>query len=116
MTVTLVLSGVLASGCDDQPGSNAASWAYGDDQTITNNTYAPGYGYWHAPYRRWFPYPYNYFDAGRGYYHGGFYSAEPFASPITASRAAGLSAGGRPGASGGGISRGGFGRGFSGRS
>jgi hypothetical protein len=79
--VTLVLSGALLPGCDDP-------WQTQNDPPspqITNNTYAPGYGYWHAPYHSWYPYPYNYFRPGYGYYHGGIYSAAPDFSPIRAS-------------------------------
>jgi hypothetical protein len=116
--VTLVISGALMAGCNDQYGGNG-DWSSGYEQSgtnaITNNTYAPGYGYWHAPYRGWYPYPYNFYRPGFGYFHGGNYSDEPEASPITRSFPRFTSGGGA--AHGGswfsgshsGISRGGFG-------
>ncbi len=46
-----------------------------------NNAYVPGMGYYHASHHAFFPYSYNYYDAGRGYYYGG--SWWPRASPST---------------------------------
>ena len=81
--VTLVISGAILAGCDDRSGGG--NWQYGD-QPLTNNTYSPGYGYWHAPYSSWYPYPYNSYTPGLGYYHGGTYSESPHVSSITSSR------------------------------
>ena len=77
---------------------------------MTNNTYVASHGYWHAPYHNWYPYPYNYFDPARGYFHGGQWSPAPHESTITASRplAANSSGAGKPSSSSH-ISRGGFG-------
>jgi hypothetical protein len=80
--VMLVISGALLAGCDSSPESWESS------QTYTNNHYVAGRGYYHAPYRAWYPFPYNYRDPGRGYYHGGNYTAEPHVSSITQSRPA----------------------------
>jgi hypothetical protein len=108
--VTLVISGALLAGCEDRPVNR--DWQYGD-QPLTNNTYSPGHGYWHAPYHDWFPYPYNSYYPGQGYYHGGNYSMTPHASDIISSRPSSSSS--SRGTSGS-ISRGGFGRGVSGLS
>ncbi|MEY2880915.1 MAG: hypothetical protein RLZZ15_3295 [Verrucomicrobiota bacterium] len=35
------------------------------------NHFLPGAGYYHAPYRSWFPFPFNYHDSGRGWFRGG---------------------------------------------
>jgi len=110
--ITLVLSGALTTGCGRQPTSANGDWSYGagGDQPITNNTYVPGYGYWHAPYRSWYPYPYNFYRPGWGYYHGGSFSSDPEIIHVFSSR---------PGFShevGMHVSRGGFGRSASGRS
>ena len=84
--VTLVLSGALAGGCDDS--STAEDWSTqgGTTTAVTNNTYWAGHGYYHAPYRRWYPYPYNYYRPGLGYYHGGIFTPEPEVSHIAVSR------------------------------
>ena len=113
--VTLVISGAILAGCEDRPASG--DWQYGN-QPLTNNTYMPDHGYWHAPYQSWYPYPYNSYFPGLGYYHGGLYSEAPHASSITSSRPLFSSGSGSSGSgsfgSSGSISRGGFGRGTSG--
>ncbi len=84
MVVTLVISGALLTGCNDNPATGGTN---GDNaQSFTNNTYRTGYGYWHAPYHSWFPYPYNSYWPGRGYYHGGVYSERPYVSEVNSSR------------------------------
>jgi hypothetical protein len=110
--VTLVLSSRLITGCDDEPAGG--DWStQGATNVVTNNTYAPGWGYYHAPYHGWFPYPYNFYRPGLGYYHGGFYTRDPEVSAITASRpvasARAFSSGAKAGSTAHGISRGGFG-------
>jgi len=114
--VTLVLSGALASGCDD--GSQYGDPGYAASANVTNNTYVSGLGYYHAPYRGWFEYPYNCYRPGFGYYHGGIYTPQPYVSDILSSSpsipstyggAGGQGANsGSTGASSG-VSRGGFG-------
>lgn len=88
--VTLVISGALLAGCDDKPAYNQSAYNSGDwssntNSAITNNTYVAGQGYWHAPYHAWYPYPYNYFRPGFGYYYGGRYYDHPDLNPIGAS-------------------------------
>jgi len=105
------MSGALLAGCND----DSNNWPETNNgQPITNNTYYPGYGYWHAPYHNWFPYPYNFYRPGFGYYHGGSYSESPELSSIRSSVPFGSSGIGSRGSSfsggeHGGISRGGFG-------
>ena len=79
--VVLVISGALLAGCDS---SDNSSWE--PSQTYTNNHYAAGRGYYHAPYHAWYPFPYNYRDPSRGYYHGGQYTSDPHVSSITQSQ------------------------------
>jgi hypothetical protein len=115
--VTLVLSTALV-GCWDEPSQNGNS-GYPAGTNITNNAYAPGLGYYHAPYHGWYEYPYNYYRPGFGYYHGGMYTPRPFVSDIIASDPSIRSTfGGGAGAGGGRtgsaassstVSRGGFG-------
>lgn len=53
---------------------------------FTNNHYVPGVGYYHAPYRAWYPLPYNQFDSQRArYFHGGQWAAAPHESVINIS-------------------------------
>ena len=56
------------------------------DNTYTNNQYTPGVGYYHAPFRTWFPVPYNHFDPSRGYFRGGQWAPAPESPAIAASR------------------------------
>lgn len=119
MVVTLVISGALLTGCDS--GTQTPGTAGDYSQSLTNNTFRTGYGYWHAPYRSWYPYPYNSYWPGRGYYHGGLYTEQPYVSVITSSQptVSGSSGGGSrnwfhstssgSSHSSGSISRGGFG-------
>jgi hypothetical protein len=82
--VALVISGALLTGCDSS--DDASSWRE-DSQTYTNNHYVAGRGYYHAPYRAWYPFPYNNYDVQRRtYYHGGNYTSDPHVSSVTASK------------------------------
>ena len=89
--ITLVLSGTLAgsmfSGCepswDDEANLGPTITAA---NTYTNNHYVHGAGYYHAPYRAWYPFPYNYYDPVRGYYHGGQWAPRPNNNTVTASQ------------------------------
>lgn len=54
----------------------------------TNNQYLPDRGYYHAPYHSWYPHPYNYYLASRGFFHGGRWTPQPFNSPVVVSRPA----------------------------
>jgi len=101
--LTLVIFGALLTGCDEPSDPSNSRGQYGRGQSLTNNTYVPGHGYYHAPYHSWYPYPYNSYHPGLGYYHGGDFSPSPHTSPVTASRPIGSSARASF------ISRGGFG-------
>ena len=51
------------------------------DRVFTNNYYVPGAGYYHAPFRGFFPRPYNDFDIATGrYFYGGQWGAMPHQS------------------------------------
>lgn len=44
----------------------------------TNNYFLPGVGYYHAPFRAFYPYQYNYFDPQKKqYFFGGQWAATP---------------------------------------
>jgi hypothetical protein len=84
--VVLVLSGALASGgltgCQPDPPPPVVS----ADNTYTNNHYVSGAGYYHAPYRAWYPFPYNHHDPAQGYYYGGRWNQQPERPTVAASR------------------------------
>lgn len=55
-------------------GSNGWSGAtptVNADTVYPNNHFLAGAGYYHAAYHRWFPLPFNSYEAGRGWYRGG---------------------------------------------
>lgn len=81
-SIRLVLIGGLtagvASGCNPVGNAPAAIVA---GNVYTNNFHVPGSGYYHAPFRAWYPIPYNQFDASKQqYYFGGTWSATPHQS------------------------------------
>ena len=68
------LSTAILAGCDQTPSVNAQN-------VYTNNYYVPGAGYYHAPFRNWYPLPYNHFDTQKNqYFYGGQWGAQPFES------------------------------------
>lgn len=84
--VLLILSGAMAVaplGCDDSPTRVPLASA---DLSYTNNYYIPSAGYYHAPFHAWYPQPYNFYDAARGYYYGGNWHPEPYVGGATESR------------------------------
>jgi len=96
------LSAGALTGCSQRP-------AISSDNFYTNNFYVPGAGYYHAPFRAWYPLPYNQFNPdSRRYYYGGMWNPLPFESITNISNptaeAAGLAQALRSD-----ISRGGFG-------
>jgi hypothetical protein len=51
-------------------------------RSYSNNHYVPGVGYYHAPFRSWFPQRYNEHDPSRGYFAGGNWNAAQHTSGI----------------------------------
>jgi len=93
--VTLILSGSLLAGCDRQNALSSAGNPGGNaGLSVTNNTYDPARGYYHAPYRAWYPHPHNYYDPASGYYYNGHWSSVPDTSKTTPSTPA-MAASGR---------------------
>lgn len=80
-----VATGMLA-GCDPSTDTSYSSGQISTNGVYTNDHYVGGRGYYHAPYHAWFPHPYNYYVPGRGYFHGGYWTPQPFNSPITVSQ------------------------------
>ena len=84
------------------------------DNVYTNDYYVPGAGYYHAPFRGWFEYPYNHFDQQRQqFYFGGRWAPSAYESITNVSsptpQAASAAEAARTD-----VSRGGFGGSFSG--
>ncbi len=53
---------------------------------LTNDEHIPGAGYYHAPFRGFFPHPYNYYDpAKKMYFFGGQRAAAPYRSIVNIS-------------------------------
>ncbi len=74
-TINLILLGGLGAGA--LGGCNEKA-VVSPKCVYTNNDYIPGVGYYHAPFRAWFPYPYNHFDPqSHRYFFGGQWSATP---------------------------------------
>lgn len=49
------------------------------DGVYTNNCFVPGVGYYHAPFRAWYPLPYNHFNPQtQRYFYGGQWGTAPF--------------------------------------
>ena len=95
--IRLVLIGALSAGaltsCDPASSQTARIT---DQNVYTNNHYVPGVGYYHAPFRAWYPLPYNKFDPQQQrYFYGGQWATAPHQSitnissptPITAQQA-----------------------------
>lgn len=73
------LSAGMATGCGR--AVPAATPRLGTDKAYTNDFQVSGAGYYHAPYRAWYPLPYNHFDPQTDrYFHGGNWSPQPHAS------------------------------------
>ena len=76
--IRLLLMGGLSAGaltgCGHKPALSV-------ENVYTNNFYVPGAGYYHAPFRAWYPLPYNHFDVGyHEYFYGGQWGFRPFES------------------------------------
>ena len=75
-SIRLILLGGLSagalSGCSPAPSSISS------DNYYTNNFHVPGVGYYHAPFRNWYPLPYNHYDPQtQRYFYGGQWGATP---------------------------------------
>ena len=78
--VQLLLLGSLSAGAltgCDTGGTGSVS----TENVYTNNHHIPGAGYYHAPFRAWYSFPYNHFDPQKNqYYFGGQWAAAPHKS------------------------------------
>lgn len=60
--------------------------ALSEDTDYPNDYYVPNVGYYHAPYHAFYPYHFNTFQSGRGYYHGGSWWPAAMVTGILSSR------------------------------
>ncbi len=83
--IRLVLVGslstaALAAGDAQTPAASGGAYAL-QGNAFTNDHYLSYAGYYHAPYRAWFPFRYNYYDPKQQkYFHGGLWTAHPHQS------------------------------------
>ena len=53
---------------------------------LTNDEHVPGAGYYHAPFRAFYSFPYNHYDANRKlYFYGGQWGPAPYRSIVNIS-------------------------------
>ena len=84
----LLLGGGLAAGANSActPGSAKEEPRITAGSYYTNDYYIAGAGYYHAPFRAFFPHRYNHFDAATNrYFYGGQWGNAPFQSAINIS-------------------------------
>ena len=56
------------------------------DSYYANDDHIPGAGYYHAPFRGFYSFPYNYYDASRKqYFYGGQWAPAPYRSIVNIS-------------------------------
>jgi len=84
--LSLLLLGGLCGGGLTGCLRNKELASYQSEQVFANDFQVQGLGYYHAPYRGWYPYRYNYQDPNtKLYYHGGLWTRTPNESPINLS-------------------------------
>lgn len=92
----MILVGTLAVGALTSCNSDGNRAPLSAQNVYTNNYFVPGVGYYHAPFRAWYPLPYNHFDLqNQRYFFGGQWADSPHQSitnisapfPETAARA-----------------------------
>jgi hypothetical protein len=85
-TITLVLLGGISAGAFSGCKSTDAPVCISPESVYANDYHVPGVGYYHAPFHRFFPLPYNHYDATlKQYYFGGQWAQIPFQSAINVS-------------------------------
>ena len=85
-SIRLVLLGGLSAGALATYAAAAQAPRVTPENYFTNEDFIPGAGYYHAPFRAFFPQPYNYYDpARRLYFYGGQWNANPHRSIVNIS-------------------------------
>jgi hypothetical protein len=77
-SIRLVLIGGLSAGAVTSCGPGGKSPPISATNVYTNNYYVQGVGYYHAPFRAFYPFPYNHYEPKSGkYFFGGQWSGAP---------------------------------------
>jgi hypothetical protein len=86
-SVKRVLLGGLSAGALTACALTArAAPVVAPESYYANNDLIPGAGYYHAPFRAFYPHPYNHYDNGRKmYFYGGQWGAAPHRSIVNIS-------------------------------
>ncbi len=80
-SIRLVLIGGISAGALTSCGPSHQPLAVRPENVYTNNYFVPGVGYYHAPYRAFFAFPFNHYDGtARRYYYGGNWNFFPCAN------------------------------------
>lgn len=75
-------AGALATGAAAQSSTAPVT----TDRLYTNEAHIPGVGWYHAPFRAFYAFPYNHYDpARRQYFFGGQWAAAPHRSIVNIS-------------------------------
>ena len=73
--------GGLSAGALTGCGPGSQSPAISTQNVYTNNYYVAGVGYYHAPFRAFYPMPYNFYEPkNQQYFFGGQWAAAPHQS------------------------------------
>ncbi len=82
MLVGSLSTAALAGGASEAQAQSTPTRAYAlQGNAFTNDHYLSYAGYYHAPYRAWFPHRYNHFDPQQQkYFHGGLWTEQPHQS------------------------------------
>ena len=81
-----MLLGSLSAGALTACGVAAQAARVTTESYYTNDDHVPGAGYYHAPFRGFYTFPYNYYDASRKqYFYGGQWGTAPYRSIVNIS-------------------------------
>jgi hypothetical protein len=84
--VKRVLLGGLSAGALTACTVAAHAASVTTETYFTNDEHIPGAGYYHAPFRAFYSFPYNYYDPSRKlYYYGGQWGPTPYRSIVNIS-------------------------------
>ena len=82
----LLLGGLTAGALATTAAAASAIPRVTTESYYTNDAHIPGVGYYHAPFRAFYPQPYNHYDAQRKmYFYGGTWGAAPHRSIVNIS-------------------------------
>jgi len=81
-----VLLGGLSAGALTACAVAATAPHVTTESYLTNDDHVPGAGYYHAPFRGFYSFPYNYYDVNKKlYFYGGQWGAAPYRSIVNIS-------------------------------